>query len=189
MSEKISRRTVLSGIGATTAGTSIAYISTRPTQGQQTEIQLGNLEIPDPSYQAGNEDITNVDVRVDANYKWESSHTPDKVILKLLIGDSEDTMQAIQTESLTDLTKSQSGSATLSGDVTSTYHYSVQDFQPSTDSVKSTRVVVGLQIELWKDGEIIDKNTISELVSVAVDGTELTATTEVGGSGTIQINQ
>lgn len=185
MSEKISRRTVLSGIGATVAGTSIAYISTRPTEAQAT-VEFGNLQIPDSEYIG--QDIQEVNLSVDATYSYEASHSPDEYSLTLLVGDADTTIQPIDSVTRSsDLTKTETGEHTLSGLVTSTYHFDVADFEPATDTTKQSVVYVALRFKLKRNSEVIAESELIEPVNLIVDGTTLEATAKLNGTGAITI--
>lgn len=187
MREQLSRRRVLGGIAATAAGSTALYVSTSQSSAQ-VDIQLGDLTIPNVSHSTGGDEIESADLEVQANYEYESSHEPDEFTLQLLIGDAETTLEPIDEITQTDsLSKTASGSETLSGAITETYHFATETLEPSGESEESTAVYVGLSFTLRKDGETIAEQELVEPVTITVDGKELDATASIGGTGEITI--
>ena len=181
------RRKFIAVLGTATAtGSTALYLGTRPSEGASAE--LGSLDVPDIDTSTSGDSIESITLTVDSNYEYDSSHNPDSWTLELLVGDNEDTMQPIDSVTETEsLLQSDSGTETLSGSITSTYHFSTMDFEPSNGGEVSRPVWVALRFQLTANGEIVAEETITENVSVTVDGASLEASASVGGSGEIQI--
>lgn len=182
------RRRVLAVLGTATAvGSTATYLSVGQSEGATAE--LGSLDVPDVETSTSGDSIESITLTVDSSYEYDSSHNPDSWTLELLVGDNEDTMQPIDSVTETDsLLQSDSGTETLSGAITSTYHFSTMDFEPSNGGEVSRPVWIGLRFELEANGEIVAEETITENVSVTVDGAALEASASLGGEGEITVS-
>lgn len=186
MREGISRRKLLGSVAAL-GGTGIAYKTIGTTTAETAEISFGEYVVPNVSH-LGTE-IEAITLTVDAEYHYTSSHVPDKYVIELLVGDSDTTLEAIDSvEQTENLQKEQSGVHELSGKVTSTYHFTNNSFVPSNGGKQETTVYTALSFRVVKGEETIAESEIVEPVVIAVDGTELDATAELKGTGEILIS-
>lgn len=174
--------------GLTAVGSTGIYL-TSDDAGAQAEASSGDLTVPDVSTASEGDSIEDVTLSVDASWSYESSHIPDEWRLSLLIGDQESTLASIDTVEETDVTlTSDEGTATLSGSVLSTWHYSYADFEAGEGSEVSQSVWVGLRFEVLKDMDTIAEAQVVEPVQVSVDGAALEASASVGGEGNISVS-
>lgn len=181
------RRQFAALAGATVATSTGIYINTRPAEG--ASVELGTLDVPDTTVATAGDEIQSIELTVDAEYQFESSHNPDSWTLELLVGDSEDTMQPIDSVTETEeLNQSGSGTETLNGPITSTYHFSTHDFEPSNGGEVSRPVWVGIRFALEANGETIADERLADAVTVTVDGATLEASASLGGSGEISVS-
>lgn len=181
------RRKFVAAATATTIGSTALYIGTRPSSGQ-TDVTLGELTVPDVSTATSGKSIESITLTVDTSYEYQSSHNPDSWTLELLIGDSEGTMQPIDSVTKTEsLLQTDSGTETLSGSLAGTYHYATTDFEPSNGGEVSKSVWIGIRFALSANNETVADETIAKAVSVTVDGATLEASASLGGSGEITV--
>jgi hypothetical protein len=181
------RRAFVAGGAATLFGSTAYAISTGSSEASETT--LGELHVPDVSTKTGGDSIQSVNISVDASWSYDTNVNPDKWTLELLIGDNDSTLEPIDSvEQTENLLQTDSGTETLSGSVTSEWHFSNSSFEPVDNGTKDTVVYVGLSFKLHQGGDVIAESELVEPVTVSVDGQELTASASLGGSGEISIS-
>lgn len=168
-----------------TGGTALAITA---TDRSEAAISLGTLDVPDVNAVLNGGEITAINLTVDAEYTFSSSHNIDEWTLELLVGDSDTTLEPIDSASASEsLGQSGSGTETLSGDATSTYHFALDEFEPANGGSVSHLVWVGLRFRLKRNAEVVAEETVSDSVTVAVDGGSIEASASVGGEGTLSV--
>lgn len=179
------RRRILA-LGGTTVAGGIGLIALG-SDTARAEVKAKSFSIDDIEHYTEGQEVTDVQVAVTAEYAYESTKRPTKATLTLSISQLGDSPSEIATVELSELLDSDSGTKELSGSILQTYHYTQSDFNPSEGNSKSLPVTVHLTFTLYNNGKELAAAEAMDDARIEVTNDEITATTEVGGSGGITI--
>ena len=178
MPNKATRRTVLGSIAGLTVGLGVTKIP-RATEGSQVAF-----EITDISHE-GTDEITDVHLGVEVTLDWDSEFTPDGYEVRLDVGQNGDSVDLLDF-SIRSETLPADGSDTvlLSGNLTETDYFAVEDFQIQDGTIE---LFAELQFSLRKDGENTETIRRTDTATIQIEQTELGADLSVVATGELEI--
>jgi hypothetical protein len=184
----VQRRTILTGIAGTLG--SIGFIATQVDSAEaQTEIQFGELEIPSQETYTNDQTVESIDLTVDAHYAYSSPTEPSEMTITLSVGTGENSLYPIaQYEDTSALPTDSDGTETLSGAITETPAYSIQQFNMDSDGAESSSTLIAeLSLTVTVSGEE-HTTTVQETAEITVIEGTPTIDTQLGGEGEISVD-
>lgn len=170
-------------IGGTIVVALVIATATVPASGQ-TNADVGSLDVSGVNKTAdGN--VSAVTLETDIGYSFD---VPDATrrIVSVSVGPSEDNMEQIGFRQDSNPGGQDSGTVSLSGDVTDTSLYSARDFNPELAGSKTTVMVVRATVEVRRaNGEPVTATATDTVTVNLEDGATLSA--DVGGSGEVSV--
>lgn len=158
-------------------------ISTERTTAQ---VEFGTLDISDRSVEQTSE-IQDVQISVNANWKFDASKSPDARSLQLHVGKGGNFTQIVE-ERLAPRTNADSGTETLTGSIIDTPHFAIDNFRVDSGE-KSETIDVKLVFELEMDGEVVESTSVTDTATLTVKPGSIDASVNVKGTGEIQISR
>jgi hypothetical protein len=177
----ISRRGLLAAVGASIGGT-VLLTSGDGGTASAASVEYGTFEISDTSKLMDGKEVTDVQLSATAEWSYDTNRSPDSHVVELLCGDY-DSQSVIASKETTDIPQQDSGTTDLSGSILETYHYSVQEFNPSVGNTKSHNVYAGVRFKLKQGGEVLDSAKAVGNAYIEVTNEEVIVDTQAGGSG------
>ena len=189
---KVTRRSaVASGFAAIVVGTGALATTTEQASGQ--ELTIGGFTVDDVHHDSADGMVSDVVANVTAEYALEATTEVTDINMALRAGrddpDSNTSEIAVGTEQVdaTDAT----GTVTLSGPITYATAFEIADFRPSEAGAS---VVIPVRFELVAEavdagGSVLAEATAETTAEVTVTQEEDVLTFEVGGTGSIEIEE
>ena len=178
----VSRRTVLSGLGGTVIGG--IGIATLGTETANAQVFFGSLDIADRQYEQTSK-LQDVQLRVNANYKYDSEETPDAWSLKLHAG-KDGQFTELTEERLAPRSNADSGTEELEGSLIDTPHYAIENFQLSESQTEIVETInVKLTFQVFVGEREIANASVEDTADLTVTKGEIKASAQIKGNGEI----
>jgi len=151
-------------------------------------VEISELTIPDETYVLTDESIEDVRIETQADWSWEGNAEATSYELRLKVGSTVDNAEIIARKEQDGLGKKElQGTATLTGSVLDTSIYDSSNFTPSNGSL-STNVIVLLEFDVLRDGEVVESAEATEGVTISVRKEELAYTVSLSSSGEVIVS-
>lgn len=191
MTKVTRRQTVASSLAAVVVGTGALATTTDTASGQ--DLTVDGLNVQDVEHDSPDGDIQDVIANVTAEYALEATTEVATLEFTLRAGheDPESNTTEIASESTTPDARETTGSVDLSGPITYATAFDIADFRPSDAGEK---VVIPVRFQLVAEavdaaGEALAEDMAEDTADVTVRQEEDVLTFEVGGSGTIEVEE
>lgn len=188
---KVTRRTVAGSIAAIVIGTGALATTTEEASGQ--DLQIGEFVVDDVSHDSPDGMVSDVVANVTAEYALEATTEVASLDMTLRAGrdDPDSNTTEIAAASATPDSQNTTGTVTLSGPITYATAFEIEDFRPGEAGAK---VVVPVRFQLVAEavglgGTTLAEATATHTAEVTVRQKEDVLTFEVGGTGTIKIEE
>ncbi|UBF23480.1 hypothetical protein HRTV-28_gp42 [Halorubrum tailed virus 28] len=188
---KVTRRTVAASFGALVVGTGALATTTEQASGETLTVE--GLTVDDVEHDSPDGMVSDVIAEVTAEYALEATTDVATIEFTLRAGrdDPDSDTTEIATESATPDARDTTGNVDLSGPITYASAFQIADFRPSD---AGEEVVIPVRVQLVADaidaaGATLAEDMAEDTAEVTVRQKEDVLTFEVGGSGTIEIEE
>jgi len=184
---KPNRRAVLTGLGGIVTG-SVAITALSQDASATVQVSQTGLEIPNREYKQTS-DLEDVQIRVNAEWSFDAEKLPDAWELKLLVSDDGESYEQIDSARMAPSDKKASGSEELSGSLTQTSHFTINQFRVSNSNTTTQKIHTKLVFNLEVGETVVESAEATTTSELTILPGSIEAETNVQGTGEIVLSK